>query len=294
MLKQSFLWGLVSMLGYGFTDFFAGRASREVKEWVASFYNYLIGSLFVLVIYIFFRVFLKEELFPGNLTAISFLAALGAAVSLFIGVLSLLIGVQTEKIGLVSGIVSTYGLVAASLGIFFFGEEPAPVKILSMLLVGAGVILISVDVKRVIENRRLLFTSKGALWGISGSLFFGLSGFLSVVAGRELGWFFPLFLINVVSLALALIVVLFKKIEVRRVSLRAFRWIFLSTLAEQAGVFGLMYGGMVGLLSVTGAVSSTYAAITVLLAWIILKEKLSRFQLACLSLIILGLVGLSR
>lgn len=289
------LYGLLSAIGYGGGDFLARFPARRIGAVSTLFLMQFVG-LIVLGVYLIASGELARMWAATEIGV--WIAAVIVAVFNITGAVTVYQALAVGKASIVSPIVSAYSALIVVIA-FFSGERLLPQQTLGLALVIVGVILSSIERAsgitvaggRAVSGSRLQLPA-GVLWaGLSAVAFaiaFSAYGF---VVTPTLGGIIPVWISRITC-----IVVLGTAFLILR---RGFRppqdgttWLYvfgvgvLDTIGFVALAVGVS-GDQVGLVSV---LSSLFAAVTVLLARIFLREQLQPIQWAGIGLIFAGLV----
>lgn len=275
--------GLASALLWGTADFLARLASERVGSRVTIFYMQILGALCMGA-----TLLLPANLPPWPSTRALAVAALLGLFNVAGGAM-LYRALEVGTVSLVSPISSTFAAIAAGLAIGVAGERPSHGQLLGLALCVLGVVGAAVPPaasQTTPRGRRglVLAALAACCWGVS---FFALR----YVVG-DLGAFFPVLvsrLTSVVALgALALA-------QRRPLPVPRGAWGFiLGVAAFDSGAFVFYNLGVAThLTSVVSILSSLFSVVTVVLAFVFLRERLGRFQLASVAVIFAGVALVS-
>jgi drug/metabolite transporter (DMT)-like permease len=260
---------LTSAVGYGVSDFVGGLASRRVAALRVVLVSYPVAMVLLTVIALFVGGHVSPAaVLWGGLCGISqafgvwwFYAALGAGP---ISVVSPLTAV------LVAGVPVGVGLV--------LGERPTAVAVVGIVLALVAVLLVSREVRDDDPARQHRFTAKVAWLTVGSGLAFGLNFVMIAQAPVEANvW--PLVFARISASAVVVLIALITRNFTApngtplRLALAAG---VIDTIANVAMLLALH----VSLLSLAGVLMSLYPAATVVLALVVLKEKVTRWQAA--------------
>ncbi len=118
----------------------------------------------------------------------------------------------------------------------------------------------------------------------------GLGGFLVLIAqASQSAWLWPLAAANMASLATVLLVAAMTR-QMKRPSSGSLLFALLAGVLDVGGNAFFLLAAQVGRLDTAAVISSLYPASTVLLAWAVLRERVSRLQAAG---IVVALVAIS-
>ncbi|MFC0450641.1 DMT family transporter [Rhodococcus jostii] len=265
---------LVAAIGYGVSDFVGGVASRRVAALRVVIVSYPLSLLIVLVI---------APFAGGTLTTTSVvwgaLAGVAGGVAVWWFYLALASGpmsvVSPLTAVLVAGIPVLIGLV--------FGERPGPIAFIGIVVALVAVVLVSREspdetAGEVAGGRVLRFTRTVALLTVGSGIAFALS-FVSLHQIGDDGGMWALAVSRAAATAVVWLVALsaghFVLPHGEPLKLAVYVS-FLDVLANAA----MMYAFQGGLLSLVSVIGSLYPAATVLLAMVMLGERVSKMQQA--------------
>lgn len=197
--------------------------------------------------------------------------------------------VSRGEIALTGTINSMYPLATVILAKLFLGETTSGLHNLGIVATLAGAVLIAwpKDVKVKLES--------WVWWGTAGAIMAGSGDFLTkLIIGRSDVYTFTLsHELAFIPVMAALVLVDKKGRSVPRLALRSW-WPTLAGVGMmQIGVLSFFIALSLGKASLVAPVSSIYQAITVVLAMLWLKEKVSRRQLVGIALAIGGVLLLA-
>lgn len=267
----SIIYGIASALSWGSGDFAGGLSSRKVGAYRAVLYADFFGLLILGFIWIFYR-----EPLPSTSGTINSL--IGGALGSF----GLLILYYSLSIGQMSIAAPVSALFAALLPIIvsaFIEGLPSPVQVTGFGLALGAVWLISQGDGRF-QISRLSDLRFPILAGVGfGSYFI----FIHQAASEPDSLLWPMLISRAAGTAMLLVIVLLRR-EPFPVPRHAWGVVFLNTTLDLAGNLFFILASKTGRLDIAAILSSLYPGATVILAWLILKEHLSRRQVAGIGL----------
>jgi drug/metabolite transporter (DMT)-like permease len=310
-LSLAIILGLTGAVCWGGADFAARFASRRVGAYRTLFFMQFFGFI-ALSVYLKFRCGFFEGIAPGWYPWA--LAALAGVINM-IASLSLYYSFQIGVMSIVAPVSSAYPALTVALAITS-GERITALRGLGLAITLVGVILAAttftpsaaspvnespVNPNPVNESaaeetaaKETAHLSKGVGWALLAALGFGV-----------LFWFLGFYVVPAVGPTISVWVIRFTSFSVLAVAAIPARqslklpsgsvwWLlaavgFLDTAAFVANNTGLHTGQV----SVVSVLASLYGAVTVLLAWIFLREKLERTQWLGIILIFAGIVLVS-
>jgi drug/metabolite transporter (DMT)-like permease len=279
------LWGAGTAVCWGTADFVARFSGRAVGH-----HSSLLGMLSVGALLLTAWMFIEQPAVTWSWEAI--LLVVCAGVALMAATLWLYQGVARGPISIVEPIVCSYPILTVLLTVID-GHTPSTIQFLFMAITMAGVLLVARSTGSHIDaghDRALL---RGTiLISILSAIAFGVGVYLSQRALPLVGDLPTLWSSRIVSLASLIILMLVMR---ERPALPARWWGALASqglldTAGYAALYQAAYGEGSGIAAV---VASSYGALSTLLAWIILRERVNRAQWAGIALVFGGVAGLS-
>jgi drug/metabolite transporter (DMT)-like permease len=289
--------GLSAALLWGVADFCARGASRAAGTFRTLLFVEIVAIPAVLLLAApFGLITLRGEQWPLILAAaVVGLIILGGAGLLY---RAFAIG----KLALVSPIASAFAAVTALLAIAT-GERLAGLTLLGVILTLVGVALASssseaapADSMKDQERGTRAF-APGLLEAIGAMLTFGVGYWLLGFIVPTLGGVTTAFIAKVGDLIALGVIALFlawraprKSQPELRLSQPFWLWVIPVALLDTAANIAYNIGIATALTSVVVTLSSLFSAVTVLLAWVVLRERLALWQWAGVLTILLGVL----
>jgi uncharacterized membrane protein len=263
----SILFGLSAALGWGAGDFTGGLASRKTGAYRAVFYSEVIG-----IVILFFIVGIAGEPVPSlNVWLISTIA--GA-----VGTFGLLLLYQAMTTGLMSVAAPVSALLAAILpvlvGIFKEGSPKIP-TILGFGFALFAIWMISQSAGSVTDILAHLSDLKLPLLAGIG---FGSYFILMHEATSAGATVWPMVASRSGGMILISAYMLITRVSWKVEDPSAWTMLTLNGILDVSGNVFFILAGQAGRLDVSAVLSSLFPGATVVLAWIFLKERLSRNQ----------------
>jgi uncharacterized membrane protein len=290
-LSLAIILGLTGALCWGGADFAARFASRRVGAYRTLFFMQFFGFI-ALSMYLKFRGGFFEGIAPGWHPWA--LAAFAGVINM-IASLSLYYSFQIGVMSIVAPVSSAYPALTVALAIAS-GERITVLRGVGLAVTLVGVILAATSFAQSPGDaaKESAHLAKGVGWAILAALGLGV-----------LFWFLGFYVVPAVGPAISVWVIRLTCFSVlalvaapARQSLKlpsgSVWWLlaavgFLDTAAFVANNAGLHTGQV----SVVSVLASLYGAVTVVLAWIFLREKLERSQWFGIVLIFVGIVFVS-
>lgn len=250
--------GISSAVAWGAGDFSGGLAARKSNEFTVVLFSQLIGSLFLVGL-----VLVSAEHIPP-LKSLAFGVIGGVCGSL--GLIALYRAFARGRMGVVAPVSAVTTAIMPIIFSFYYQGLPGNIQLIGFGLALAAVWLISHvkgDAGLSLEEMILPIMA-----GMGFGLYFI---FIGVAARESVTW--PLLSARGASLTVVFIFFMMKK-NTGLPSRAHFPLIALTGILDAGGNAFFAVAAHLGRLDISATLSSLYPAITVLLAWTILKEKL--------------------
>jgi drug/metabolite transporter (DMT)-like permease len=275
------VYGLLSALFWGTADFLARLATERVGTRRTVFWMQLSGALMTSSLLVWPAV-RPQALAPRTLLVACAIGLLNAA-----GGVLLYRALEIGTVSLVSPISSAFAAIAAGLSIAA-GERPAKVQLVGLFATALGVVGASIPPRtetippgqpRASRSGVGLAAGAAVCWGIA---FFSLR----FVVG-DFGSLFPVVISRTVSALAVGSISLAQRADLRPPR-GAWRYVLGIALFDSVAFVTYNLGVAGALTAVVSILSSLFAAVTVLLAFVILRERLSRLQWLAVAVILAG------
>jgi drug/metabolite transporter (DMT)-like permease len=297
-MQTGVLLGLSAALLWGVADFCARGSSRAGGTFRTLLVVQIIAIPAVLLLAApFGLITLRGEQWP------MILAAAGVGLVILGGAGLLYRAFAIGKLALVSPIASAFAAVTALLAIAT-GERLAGLTLFGVILTLVGVVLASsnseasADKKeRVASSRYTRTFAPGLLEAIGAMLTFGVGYWLLDFIVPTLGGVTTAFIAKVGDLVALGVIALFlawraprKPQSEARLAWPFWLWVIPVALLDTAANIAYNSGITTALTSVVVTLSSLFSAVTVLLAWVVLRERLALWQWVGVLTILLGVL----
>ncbi len=275
---MSALLALASAVSFGFSDYFGGYASKQMAATRVAFRAALTALALATAGWL---------IMGGEITLRDTLYGASSGLAGMLGLVFLFKALAVGPMAAVSPLTAFVGaIVPFSVGLLA-GERPS-----ALALTGAAFGLIAVPLvsgfDRAPEHRPARSTLvMAALAGLGFGAFFAFIAQIDEAAGL---W--PLIPAKLTAIVVLGTILLASR-DQPGVPPAAARWAYASGFIDMLANIFFLLASQIGLLSITGVISSLYPAITVGLGRVFLKERLSFVQVAGVGLIIaaLSLIG---
>ena len=297
------IYGLIAAIGWGTSAIAATNAARRAGTYIAVLSGQGVGVA-VLVI-------LAAFLHPA-LGAIDLATAIGLVGAGLLGLLGYLTFYRALEyggaVGLTSAISATYGGITTLLAVIVLGEHIGRLGAAGVVLAVTGTALASASSSSTAEmppiavaepivgvapapSRGRRLSRAGVPLALASAVTYGVGGFLLGGYSARAGALGSALIAHGASVtALLLALPFLGRRQAWRASAPGTIWAVAAGLTDVVGLLGFAGGGQAGQVAVTAAVSSVYPAIPLLAGLVMFGERLGRWQLVGVTLIIAGLV----
>ena len=290
-LSLAIILGLIGATCWGGADFAARFASRRVGAYRTLFFMQFFGFI-ALSIYLKVRGGFFDGVTPGwqpwAMAALAGVVNMSASLALY---RSFEIGVMS----IVAPVSSAYPALTVALAIAS-GERITVLRGVGLAVTLVGVILAATSFAKSAsgpakETARL---TKGVGWAIAAAFGFGvLFWFLGFHVVAAVGTTISVWVIRLTSFSVLALVSVPAKQSLNLPSGSVWWLLAAVGLLDTAAFVANNAGLQTGQVSVVSVLASLYGAVTVLLSWIFLREKLERSQWFGIALIFAGIVLVS-
>lgn len=263
----SILFGFLSAASWGAGDFAGGLASRKLGAYRAVFYADALGLLVILAVLAF-----RHEAIPSMFVWIN--ATIGGALG-SVGLLILYYSLTRGQMSIAAPVSALFAAVLpVVVGIITEGV-PKPIQFVGFAIALTAVWLISQGNQT--ERFRLEHLTDLRLPILAGVGFGSYFIFLHYAAQGTDTVLWPMIASRLAGTLLLLIVVLIRR-EPFSVPRAAWSVVFFNAVLDLSGNFFYILASRTGRLDIAAVLSSLYPGSTVLLAWFVLKERISLKQ----------------
>lgn len=276
----SIVFGLGTAIFFAAGSLLNSRAVRLIPAWSVVAWMMLIGLAITLPFA--FAAGIPESLGADTFAWLA-MSGLGNVSGLVLASFAFRVG----KVGIIAPILATEGAISATLAAMS-GESIAPSVAMTLLVIVGGIVLAaSAPDPAPIDHERPVLA---ALLALAGAACFGVSLFASGQLSQDLpiAWvLLPARVVGTVALAIPLIAT--RRLRITRKALPLVVTMgFTEVLGFTCFAIGAQY-----LVGVTSVLSSQFAPIAAVMAYLLFKERLGRLQILGVAVIVIGVVTLT-
>ena len=297
------IYGLIAAIGWGTSAIAATNAARRAGTYIAVLCGQSVGVVVLIVL---------AALLHPSLGAIDPATAIGLVGAGLLGLLGYLTFYRALEyggaVGLTSAISATYGGITTLLAVIVLGEHIGGVGAAGVVLAITGIAMASAYSSAAAQappitvaepivgvapgpSRGRSLSRAGVPLALASAVTYGVGGFLLGGYSARAGALGSALVAHGASVSVLLLALpLLGRRKAWRTSASGTVWAVAAGLTDVVGLLAFARGGQAGQVAVTAAVSSVYPAIPLLAGLVLFGERLGRWQLVGVTLIITGLV----
>lgn len=280
---QSIIAGLGGMIGWGLYDFFGGLYSKSIGNSKTFFWSQLAGVFFAALLAIALSADLNIPAKTGALINIASILYAAAYLLFFKGFI-------LGNVSIISATMNLWAVFTMIFAYFFLGQRLTAFQFLGVLLIITGVSLVSLKLDEIKGQSIKLLA--GVKETVLAALLFGVFWIFSEVVSEEIGWVSTTLLVKIgVVLFMLLFSLLAKReLNVTKIPLKIVMMILFAGVLEAMAVASVNWGLTVGEAILVTPIASALSIVTIMMAVIFLKEKITRLQGIGMTIVITGIV----
>ena len=267
----SLLSGLGGMFGWGIYDFFAGIYSKTIGPYKTFFWSQLAGLFLVLLLGSVFSITL-------NIPALIILLLPVAALFYSAGYLFFMKGFEIGNISIVAAIMNLWAVFTMLIAFVFMGQRLSAIQFIGVLMIICGASLASLKWGDI--RKRSVQLSSGVKETVSGAFFFGLFWNISEIISEEIGWLpTTLFVkIGIILFLLLLSLLMNRELYLKKAAPKTKLMVALMGILDAGAVAIVNYGLTIGDAILITPVASALSIVTITMAIVFLKDKVTKLQ----------------
>jgi bacterial/archaeal transporter family protein len=271
------------MFGWGIYDFLGGVFAKHIGPFKSFFWSQLAGSVSVLFLTL---VFVTKI----NIPVLSIVLFPIAAIVYSAGYLFFFRGFEIGNVSIVAATMNLWAVFTMLFAFIFMGQRLSAMQTLGVLMIISGITLASVNWSDIRSQKFQL--SSGVKEAILGAFFFGIFWNISEVISEEIGWLPTTLLIKFGIVIFLLIFSFLAKKEVGITNTPAItKYAVISMGIIEAGAVAVVnFGLTVGDAILITPIASALSIVTITLAIVFLKDKITKFQGLGIATTIAGII----
>ena len=267
----SILSGIAGMFGWGIYDFLGGVYTKQIGPFKSFFWSQLAGLI---------STFLCLFIFPFNLDVPLLVIILLpiAAILYSAGYLFFFKGFEIGNVSIVAATMNLWAVFTMLFAFTFMGQRLSTIQTLGVLMIISGVTLASLNWSDIKKQKFQL--SSGVKETVIGAFFFGVFWNISEIITEEIGWLLTTLFVKlgIVLFLLFFSLLIKRELAFTKATTKTKTMIVLMGIIEAGAVAIVNYGLTIGDAILITPISSALSIVTITLAVIFLKEKITKFQ----------------
>jgi transporter family protein len=267
----SILSGIGGMFGWGIYDFLGGVYAKQIGPFKSFFWSQLAGLISVLLLIFVFTINLNVPIPIIILLPI-------AAIVYSAGYLFFFKGFEIGNVSIVAATMNLWAVFTILFAFIFMGQRLSTLQSLGVLMIISGATLASLNWSDI-RNQRFQLSS-GVKETVLGAFFFGVFWNISEVISEEIGWLSTtLFVKFGIMLFLLLFSFLIKReLDITKATTKTKCMVALMGIIEAGAVAVVNYGLTIGDAILITPIASALSIVTITLAFIFLKDNVTKLQ----------------
>lgn len=279
----SILSGIAGMFGWGIYDFLGGVYTKQIGPFKSFFWSQLAGLISALLLIFFFTINLAAPVLVIMLIPI-------ASIFYSAGYLFFFKGFEMGNVSIVAATMNLWAVFTMLFAFIFMGQRLSTVQSLGVLMIISGVTLASINWSDIGNQGFQL--SAGVKETVLGAFFFGVFWNISEVISEEIGWLSTTVL---VKLGIILFLLLFsflikRELDLTKAAPKTKYMVVLMGVIEAGAVAIVNYGLTIGDAILITPIASALSIVTITLAIIFLKDKVTKLQALGVITAIAGII----
>jgi bacterial/archaeal transporter family protein len=280
----SILLGVSGMLGWGIYDFLGGVFSKQIGSFKSLFWSQLAGLISILLLAFAFRT-------NFHIPVLAFILLPLASIVYSAGYLFFFKGFEKGNVSIIAATMNLWAVFTMLFAFLFMGQRLTTTQTIGVFMILSGATLASLDWGSIRNQKFQL--SLGVKETILGAFFFGTFWNISEIISEEIGWLATTLFVKFGIAIFLLIFSFFAKQEFKLTNIpgKTKYAILMMGIIEVSAVALVNYGLTIGDAILITPIASALSIVTIALAVIFLKDKLSKLQLTGVVTAILGIVA---
>ena len=267
----SILSGIAGMFGWGIYDFLGGVYTKQIGPFKSFFWSQLAGLISVLLLLFIFP-------FSLNVPVLVIILLPIAAILYSAGYLFFFKGFEIGNVSIVAATMNLWAVFTMLFAFIFMGQRLSTTQTLGVLIIISGVTLASLNWSDIRKQKFQL--SSGVKETVIGAFFFGVFWNISEIITEEIGWLLTtLFVkIGIVLFLLFFSLLIKRELDLRKASPKTKHMVAVMGIIEAGAAAIINYGLTIGDAILITPISSALSIVTITLAVILLKDKITKLQ----------------
>lgn len=271
------------MVGWGVYDFLGGVFAKQIGPYKSFFWSQLAGLASMLLLALLMSPSMNV---PSGVMLLFPVAALLYSA----GYLFFFKGFEIGNISIVAATMNLWAVFTMLFAFTFMGQRLSIIQTIGVLMILAGVTLASLNWSEIRQRRFQL--SSGVREAVAGAFFFGIYWNVSEIIVEGVGWLVSTALIKLCIVIFMLLFSLFTRrgMGLAGTAAKTISAIAIMGLVEVGAVAVVNYGLTIGDAILITPIASALSIVTITLAIIFLKDRITKVQGIGVGAAIVGIV----
>ena len=279
----SILSGIVGMFGWGIYDFLGGVFAKQIGPFKSFFWSQLAGLISALLLAFVFATSINVPILVIILFPI-------AAIVYSAGYMFFFKGFEIGNVSIVAATMNLWAVFTMLFAFTFMGQRLSTIQTLGVLMIISGVTLASINWSDI-RNQRFQLSS-GVKEAVLGAFFFGIFWNISEIISEKVGWLLTTLLVKfgIVIFLLIFSFLVKREIGLKETAAKTKYVIVLMGIIEAGAVAVVNYGLTIGDAILITPIASALSIVTITLAVIFLKDKVTKLQGLGIIIAVVGII----
>lgn len=279
----SILLGIGGMFGWGIYDFLGGIFAKQMGSFKSLFWSQLAGLISILILAYFLKTSINVPILVIILSPI-------AAIVYSAGYLFFFKGFEIGNVSIIAATMNLWAVFTMLFAFMFMRQRLSVLQTLGVSTIIFGATLASLNWSEIGNQRFQL--SAGVKEAVFGAFFFGIFWNVSEIISEKVGWLSTTLFIKFGIILFLLIFSLLVKqgIGLTKISAKTKYIILLMGVIETGAVALVNYGLTIGDAILITPIASALSIVTITLAIIFLKDKVTKLQGIGIVTAIVGII----
>jgi len=271
------------MFGWGIYDFLGGVFAKQIGPFKSLFWSQLAGLISVLLLAFIFATSIDLPILVIVLFPI-------AAIVYSAGYLFFFKGFEIGNVSIVAATMNLWAVFTMLFAFIFMGQRLSAIQTLGVLMIISGVILASLNWSDIRNQKFQL--SAGVKEAVLGAFFFGVFWNISEIISEEVGWLLTTLLVKfgIVVFLLIFSFLVKREIGLKESAAKTKYTVVLMGIIEAGAVAVVNYGLTIGDAILITPIASALSIVTITLAVVFLKDKVTKLQGIGIITAVVGIV----
>ena len=271
------------MFGWGIYDFLGGVFAKQIGPFKSLFWSQLAGFISIFLLAIVFKSSVHVSVL---VIVLSFVAATLYSA----GYLFFFKGFEKGNVSIIAATMNLWAVFTMLFAFVFMGQRLSGLQTAGVLMIIFGATLASFNGSEIGNQKFQL--SAGVKEAVFGAFFFGVYWNVSEIISEKVGWLSTTLLIKfgIVVFLLIFSLLVQREIGLTKISAKTKYIILFMGIVEAGAVALVNYGLTIGDAILITPIASALSIVTIALAVIFLKDKVTQMQGLGIAAAIVGII----